>query len=410
MCGVDALREKYRLLQPVLDERSRRLWAASEARVLGRGGISRVAEATGMSRGTVRAGLRELHQDTAVSGDDDEPPPLKRQRLRQPGGGRKRIVERDPSLVPVLERHLDPSTRGDPESPLLWTCKSAAQLASSLTAAGHPVSERTVNRLLHELGYSLQANRKTIEGRQHPDRDAQFQQINRRVRAFQRLGQPVVSVDTKKKELVGTYRNGGREWHPKGQPERVQVHDFPDPDLGRAIPYGVYDITANAGWVSVGTDHDTATFAVEALRRWWRNMGQPLYPDASRLLVTADGGGSNSSRNRLWKYELQNLADELGLAISVCHFPPGTSKWNKIEHRMFCHITHNWRGRPLISYQVIVELIAATTTKSGLTLKSDIDDNTYPLGVKVTDKQLEELAIHRHKFHGDWNYTLMPRS
>ena len=409
MCGVDALREKYRLLQPVLDERSRRLWAASEARVLGRGGISRVAEATGMSRGTVRSGLKELHQDAVLPGDGDEPSPSEQQRLRQPGGGRKRIVERDPSLVPVLERHLDPSTRGDPESPLLWTCKSAAQLASSLTAAGHPVSERTVNRLLHELGYSLQANRKTIEGRQHPDRDAQFQQINRRVRAFQRLGQPVVSVDTKKKELVGTYRNGGREWHPKGRPERVQVHDFPDPDLGRAIPYGVYDITANAGWVSVGTDHDTTTFAVEALRRWWRNMGQPLYPDANRLLVTADGGGSNSSRNRLWKYELQNLADELGLAISVCHFPPGTNKWNKIEHRMFCHITHNWRGRPLISYQVIVELIAATTTKSGLTLKSGIDDNSYPLGVKVTDQQLEELAIHRHKFHGDWNYTLMPR-
>ncbi len=266
-----------------------------------------------------------------------------------------------------------------------------------------------MNRQLHALGYSLQANAKTLEGRQHPDRDAQFRRIDRRVRAFQRMGQPVVSVDTKKKEIIGQYRNGGREWRPKGEPEAVKVHDFPDPDLGKAIPYGVYDLTANAGWVSVGIDHDTATFAVETLRRWWQHMGRPLYPDARRLLITADGGGSNSSRSRLWKLELQKLADELGLTVSVAHFPPGTSKWNKIEHRMFCHITQNWRGRPLVSYQVIVKLIAATTTGAGLVIHSDLDDNTYPLGVKVTDDHMEDLAIRRNPFHGEWNYSLSPR-
>ena len=402
---VDTLRSKFVVLRPVLDERARRLWAATEARAIGRGGIARVAEATGMSRGTVRAGLKELDSDAVPEPSGEVPAG----RLRRPGGGRKRVTDLDPGLAAALERQLEPTTRGDPESPLRWTCNSAARLADRVTAEGHPVSERTVNRLLHGLGYSLQANRKTLEGRQHPDRDGQFRRIDLRVRAFQRLGQPVVSVDTKKKEVVGQYRNGGREWRPKGEPEAVNVHDFPDPALGKAIPYGACDLTANAGWVSVGIDHDTAAFAVETLRRWWRQMGRPLYPDARRLLVTADGGGSNSSRNRLWKLELQKLADELGLKVSVAHFPPGTSKWNKIEHRMFCHITQNWRGRPLVSYQVIVKLIAATTTAAGLTIRSDLDENSYPLGVKVTDDQMDGLAIRRDPFHGEWNYTLLPR-
>ncbi len=371
-------------------------------RALGRGGIARVVEVTGMSRNTVRTGLSELDQGAAV------PEPARR--TRRPGGGRKRLSDQDPDLVKALEFHLEPATRGDPERPLRWTSLSARRLADALSAEGHPVSERTINRLLHSLGYSLQSNRKTVEGRQHPDRDAQFRRIDRRVRAFQKLGQPVISVDTKKKELVGPYHNGGREWRPKGAPEEVNVHDFPDPALGKAIPYGVYDMTADKGWVSVGTDHDTASFAVESVRRWWRSMGRSLYQDARRLLITADGGGSNSSRNRLWKVELQRLAVELGLKISVCHFPPGTSKWNRIEHRMVCHITRNWRGRPLVSCQVIVDLIAATTTRSGLKIRSRIDDNEYPLGVKVSDKQMKALNIRRDGFHGEWNYTLINKS
>lgn len=403
---VETLRSKFVVLRPLLDERSRRLWAATEARAIGRGGITRVAAATGMSRGTVRAGLKELESGPPAPSVHDAPGG----RVRRSGGGRKRTTDLDPDLAAALEGLLEPVTRGDPQGPLRWTCNSAARLAECLTGEGHPVSERTVNRLLHALGYSLQANRKTLEGRQHPDRDAQFRHIDRRVRAFQRMRQPVVSVDTKKKEIVGQYRNGGREWRPRGEPEAVHVHDFPDPELGKAIPYGVYDLTANTGWVSVGIDHDTATFAVETLRRWWRRMGHPLYPHARRLLITADGGGSNSSRNRLWKLELQHLADELGLKVSVAHFPPGTSKWNKIEHRMFSHITQNWRGRPLVSHQVIVHLIAATTTGAGLTIHSDLDENTYPLGVKVSDEQIQGLAIRRDVFHGEWNYSFMPRS
>ena len=310
----------------------------------------------------------------------------------------------------ALELHLEPATRGDPERPLRWTSLSARRLADALSAEGHPVSERTVNRLLHSLGHSLQSSRKTVEGRQHPDRDAQFRRIDRRVRAFQKLGQPVISVDTKKKELVGPFRNGGREWRPKGTPVQVRVHGFPDPELGKAIPCGVYDMTADKGWVSVGTDHDTASFAVESVRRWWQSMGRPLCRDARRLLITAGGGGSNSSRNRLWKLELQRLADELGLKISVCHFPPGTSKWNRIEHRMFCHITRNRRGRPLVSCRVIVELIAAATTRAGRKIRSRIDDNEYPLGVKVSDERMKTLKIRRDGFHGDWNHTLINRS
>jgi hypothetical protein len=395
---------KYTTLQPLLDERARRLWAAVEARAIGRGGIIRVAEATGLSRGTIRAGLREL--DAPAPADERQPPTG---RLRRPGGGRKPLVDHDPDLLRDLEALVDPVTRGDPMSPLRWTCKSAAKLAEGLRSRGHTASERTVNRLLHGLGYSLQANRKTIEGKDHPDRDAQFQYINRRVKAFQRQGQPVVSVDTKKKELVGRYRNGGREWQPKGEPEEVKVHDFIDKDLGKAIPYGVYDLAADAGWVSVGVDHDTAEFAVESLRRWWRNMGGRVYPQAKRLLITADGGGSNGSRCRLWKVELQGLADETGLSVSVCHFPPGTSKWNKIEHRMFCHITENWRGRPLVSREVVVNLIGSTTTKTGLEIRAELDAGSYPVGREVTEQQMEGLSIKREKFHGEWNYTMRPR-
>ena len=399
-----AIQAKFTTLAPLLDERARRLWAAVEARAIGRGGIIRVAEATGLSRGTIRAGLREL--------DNPAPPDEERSssgRLRRPGGGRKPLVDQDPDLLRDLEALVDPVTRGDPMSPLRWTCKSAAKLAEGLLSRGHAVSERTVNRLLHDLGYSLQSNRKTIEGRQHPDRDAQFRYINRRVRAFQRQGQPVVSVDTKKKELVGPYRNGGREWQPKGEPEEVKVHDFIDKGAGKAIPYGVYDMAANAGWVSVGVDHDTAEFAVESLRRWWRNMGSRVYPQAKRLLITADGGGSNGTRCRLWKVELQRLADETGLDISVCHFPPGTSKWNKIEHRMFCHITENWRGRPLVSREVVVNLIGSTTTKTGLEIRAELDSGSYPVGREVTEQQMEGLSIKREKFHGEWNYTIRPR-
>ena len=399
---VEALKGKYAALSPLLDERTRRLWAASEARAIGRGGVTRVAEATGMSRVTVRAGLKELDAGDAAA------PAARGTRLRRAGGGRKALTARDPGLASALERELDPVTRGDPESPLRWTCSSAASLSRRLAAAGHPASERTVNRLLHALGYSLQSNRKTLEGRQHLDRDAQFRRIDRRVRAFQRLGQPVVSVDTKKKELVGPFRNGGREWRPKGQPDEVRVHDFIDRDLGKAIPYGVYDLTANAGWVSVGVDHDTAEFAVATLLRWWRQMGCHTYPDARRLLITADGGGSNGSRSRLWKFELQRLADALGLCISVCHFPPGTSKWNKIEHRMFCHITQNWRGRPLVSHEVVVNLIGATTTRDGLAIRSELDDGRYPTGRQVTDAQMNDLLIRRDPFHGEWNYRISP--
>jgi hypothetical protein len=396
---------KFAILKPLLDERARRLWAAVEARALGRGGISQVAEATGLSRATVRAGLQELALPATAIGPQTPPA-----RLRRSGGGRKPLGTRDPHLVQALETLVDPVTRGDPMSLLRWTCKSAAKLAAALQAQGHVVSERTVNRLLHDLGYSLQSNRKTLEGCHHPDRDAQFQYINRRAKVCQKQGQPVISVDTKKKELVGQYRNGGQEWHLQGQPEAVNVHDFPDKVLGKIIPYGVYDEATNTGWVSVGVDHDTAEFAVETVRRWWRHMGSQVYPKAKRILITADGGGSNGRRCRLWKVELQRFADESGLAISVCHFPPGTSKWNKIEHRMFCHITENWRGRPLVSREVVVNLIGHTTTKTGLTIRSELDENIYPTGRAVTNQQMESLAIKRDKFHGEWNYTIQPKT
>ena len=398
---TQSILEKFLVLEALLDERTKRLWAATEARAVGRGGVTRVWEATGMSRSRIHAGLREIESagpaGVAATG-----------RQRAPGGGRKRAEEKDAGLVETLRRLVDPATRGDPTGPLLWTTLSAARLSEALAAEGHVASERTVNRLLHDMGYSLQSNRKTVEGRQHPDRDAQFGHVNRKAKAFQRRGDPVVSVDTKKKELVGNFRNSGREWRPTGEPEEVLAHDFKDEELGKAIPYGVYDLAANDGWVSVGVDHDTASFAAETLRRWWERMGSHAYPDAKRLLVTADAGGSNGPRNRLWKLELQRFADATGLEVSVCHFPPGTSKWNKIEHRMFCWITENWRGRPLVSREAVVELIANTTTREGLSIRAELDENEYPTGVKVSDEELAAVRIRRSRFHGDWNYVVLP--
>ena len=400
----EAIAAKFIILRPLLDERARRVWAAVEARAMGRGGLSRVAEATGLSRVTIRAGLQELAlADTASA---PQAPP---ERLRRRGGGRKPLSMHDPHLLHALETLVDPVTRGDPMSLLRWTCKRAAQLAAALRAQGHPVSERTVNRLLHDLGYSLQSTRKTLEGSTHPDRDAQFQDMNRRANAFQKQGQPVVSVETKKKELVGQCRNGGREWSPQGQPEEVEVHDVPSKTLGKVMPSGVYDEATNTGWVSVGVDQDTAEFAVETVRRWGRQMGSQAYPRAKRLLITADGGGSNGSRCRLWKVAWQRLADETGLRLSVCHFPPGTSKWNKIEHRMFCHMTEHWRGRPLVSREVVVNLIGHTTTTTGVVIQSALDEHSYPTGREVSAEQMESLALKQEKFHGEWNYTLRPR-
>ena len=397
------IREKFRTLEAVLDERSRRLWAATEAKALGYRGQTLVAKATGMARNTVHVGLRELeHTADALTGDH--------QRVRRSGGGRKRLIEHDPLLVTQLDALVEPTSRGDPQSPLRWTCKSTRQLAAALQQHGHKVGRHKVSELLVDLGYSLQANRKTKEGTSHPDRDAQFTYINAQVQAFQARGQPVVSVDTKKKELVGDFKNGGRAWQPQGQPELVRIYDFVDKRLGQGIPYGVYDPTANVGWVSVGSDHDTAAFAVETLRRWWHNMGAPMYGGATALLITADGGGSNGSRNRLWKVARQRLADELGLRISVCHFPPGTSKWNKIEHRMFSHSSMNGRGKPLTSHEVIVNLIANTTTQTGLTIHAELDTHQYPTGIKVTDQELETVRLQKADFHGEWNYTILPTS
>jgi transposase len=392
--------QRFELLEPHLDERLRRLLAAAEAEALGPRGISLVSRSTGVSRRVIRQGIEELRQAPSAQGGA--------QRIRRPGGGRKKATEKDPSLCADLEELIEPSTRGDPESPLRWTCKSLRHLARELQRKGHQISYQLVSEMLHELDYSLQANRKTVEGTEHPDRDAQFEHINREVGLFLRAGDPVISVDTKKKELVGNFKNGGREWRPQGNPEKVLVHDFVIPELGRAIPYGVYDLGQNSGWVSVGIDHDTASFAVESIRRWWQNMGRPLYHERQRLLVTADGGGSNGSRVRLWKVELQRLANELGMEISVCHFPPGTSKWNKIEHRLFSFISMNWRGQPLLTYQVIVSLIAATTTESGLKVRAELDPMTYPAGVKVSDAKVKELNLKPAPFHGEWNYTLAP--
>jgi hypothetical protein len=398
---LEAVRKKYDLLQPLMTERLRRQWAACEAQTLGRGGVRLVAQATGLSRTTLWAGRREL-QRRADHPEEDLIP----ERVRSAGGGRPLVEANDPSVVTALQALVDSTTRGDPQSPLCWTSKSTRHLAEELRAQGHAVSHQTVAALLEDLGYSLQANRKTKEGQSHPDRDAQFEYINQQVQAFQRQGQPVVSVDAKKKELIGDFRNPGREWHRRGQAEAVRAKDFPDKRLGKAIPEGVYDLRRNEGWVSVGVDHDTAVFAVESLRRWWQEMGSPAYPQARRLLITADAGGSNGYRSRLWKVALQGLADELGLRITVCHFPPGTSKWNKIEHRLFCHITKNWRGKPLDSRAVVVNLIANTKTKAGLCIQAELDPNTYETGIKVSDAELAAVHLEKASFHGEWNYTI----
>jgi hypothetical protein len=398
------VRQKYEALAPLLHEKARRRWAACEAQALGRGGISLVAVATGISRPTIRKGVAELQGGTPADADESDD-----NRVRHPGGGRRPLAATDRALLQDLQGLVAPATRGDPMSPLLWTCKSTRKLAEGLADLGHDVSHQTVARLLADLGYSLQANRKTEEGTSHPDRNAQFAHINRKVQSFQRRGQPVVSVDTKKKELVGNYKNAGAEWQPEGKPVPVKAKDFPDKELGKVAPYGVYDLTANTGWVSVGITHDTAEFAVESVRRWWYRMGRWVYPEAEELLITADSGGSNGSRSRLWKVQLQRLADEVGLRVSVSHFPPGTSKWNKIEHRMFCHITENWRSRPLVSHAVVVNLIGNTKTRTGLRIRAELDTNSYETGIKVTDEELQAVKLRRDAFHGEWNYTILPR-
>ena len=394
---------RHKELEGILDERQRRLYAAVEAKVLGHGGVKRVSEATGVARGSILAGIKELELPGARLPDGPR-------RVRRAGAGRKKRVDQDQGLREALERLVEPTSRGDPMSALRWTCKSLKHLARELARQGHPISHVTVGVLLKDMGYSLQGNRKTLEGSSHPDRNAQFEYINRKTQAALSESQPVISVDTKKKELVGQYKNGGVEWMPQGSPEQVKVHDFVDKELGRANPYGVYDVANNNAWVSVGTDHDTASFAVSTIRRWWFAMGQPAYPAARELLIMADGGGSNGSRVRLWKLELQQLADELGLTIRVSHFPPGTSKWNKIEHRLFSFISLNWRGQPLVSHEVIVNLIAATTTQKRLRVRAAIDDALYEKGVKVTDAEFTTIRITPDDFHGNWNYAISPHA
>ncbi len=399
MDNPDGIKYRYEALAPYLDERGRRLLAAAEAGSFGRGGIRLVSEITGVACSTIGRGLRELSGETA---------PSELGRVRRPGGGRKPETEKQPELLSALEALVEPTARGDPERPLRWTSKSCRRLSNALKEQGFSVSRTLVGKLLVQLGYTLQGNAKTREGTDPPDRDGQFEYINDQVADFLAGRQPVISVDTKKKELVGDFRNGGREWRPKGRPEEVNVHDFPDKKLGKAAPYGVYDVAHNIGWVNVGISHDTAAFAVESIRRWWLRLGQELYPGASRLLITADCGGSNGARVRLWKVELQELARELGLEITVCHLPPGTSKWNRIEHRLFSFISQNWRGKPLRTLATIVSLIGATTTSTGLKVYCDVDDNDYPKGVAIKDAQMEDLDIRRAEFHGEWNYTFLP--
>ena len=394
-----AARKRYREMAPVLNEQSRRRFVALEAQALGRGGICLMSEISGLARSTIYRGLSDICDNVSAPTG----------RIRKVGGGRKRKTIEDPTLLVALRSLVAPVTRGDPMRPLLWTSRSLRHLVTALAKKGHNVSPTLVGDLLRGMGYSLQANSKTREGDQHIDRNAQFEYINRQAKAFLTAKEPIISVDTKKKELVGNFKNNGREWRPKGTPELVKVHDFIDPKLSRAVPYGVYDITNNVGWVSVGTDHDTASFAVSAIHRWWRTMGKKRHPKAKRLMISADGGGSNGYRVRLWKVELQGLADELKLPITVCHLPPGTSKWNKIEHRLFSFITTNWRGKPLRSYRTIVQMIAATTTDAGLKVRAELDERKYPKGLKVSDDQLAAVNISRHSFHGDWNYTISPR-
>jgi hypothetical protein len=393
-----AMKKTYLLLSPHLDERIRRLWCAAQAQAIGHGGITRVQEVTGVSRPCIARGLKDLAA---------APPPIGA--VRQPGGGRKRVTEHDPALFAALDALIEPTQRGDPMRGLRWTCKSTRNLARELTATGHAVSHTTVAEELHLQKYSLKGNRKTQEGASHPDRNAQFLHIHETASAVQKRGDPVISIDTKKKELIGNYKNGGQEWAPKGAPRKVKVHDFLDKQLGKAIPYGVYDIAKNTGFVSVGIDKDTGEFAVQTIRRWWTRVGRKAYPKSRQLYITADGGGSNASRSRLFKLELQRLADETNLRITVSHYPPGTSKWNKIEHRMFCHITANWRAVPLESREIIVELISHTTTEKGLSIQAELDTTTYEKGRVVTKKEFAALALTREAFHGDWNYTLAPR-
>jgi hypothetical protein len=398
----EEIRARYKNIEWALNEKLRRLFAANEAKVFGHGGITLAQKATGVARNSIKQGLKELSkkEEGVVYSTST--------RIRKVGGGRKSSVKKDKMLRVALENLVEPTTLGDPESPLRWTCKSLRQLESELRLQGFSASHTSVGNLLKEMGYSLQGNQKTLEGSKHPDRNAQFEFINSRTEKAMRDGQPVISVDTKKKELVGRYKNGGKEFRPKGRPEQVKVYDFVDKELGRANPYGVYDIADNSAWVSVGTDHDTATFAVSTIRRWWFSMGQALYPEAKKLVITADGGGSNGSRVRLWKVELQKLANELNIPIHVSHFPPGTSKWNKIEHRLFSFISMNWRGKPLVSHETIVNLIAATTTRKGLKVRAELDSSHYPKGIKVSDDELKAIQIKRDEFHGEWNYSILP--
>lgn len=396
---VDPIGQRYEWIVHYLNERQRRLWAGAEARVLGWGGIERVSRATGLARGVVSVGCRELaHPEQGAPGA----------RIRRPGGGRKRLTVHDPTLKADLDSLVEPTSRGDPVSPLRWTCKSTRHLAAALRQQGHTVSPALVADLLHAMDYSLQGNRKVLEGGTDPDRDAQFAYLNAEVTRFQAEGQPVVSVDAKKRELIGNFKNAGRAWHPSGEAPAVNVYDFPALGQGKAIPYGVYDLSGNTGCVNVGTDHDTAVFAVASLRQWWNTMGRMTYPQATRLLITADGGGSNGYRNHLWKWELQRWADQTGLTLTVCHLPPGTSKWNKIEHRLFASITQNWRGRPLISYDTVVQLIGATHTRTGLTVQATLDRQTYPTGIKISNEQMAQLHLQKAAFHGEWNYTISP--
>lgn len=396
---IDGLELKFNALVGDLDERGRRRWAATEAMALGYGGITAVSLATGLSDRTIRNGIEELHSDT----------PLPSGRQRRNGGGRKPLESSQHDLIDAIDRLVEPTERGDPQSPLRWTCKSLSNLQRELVSQGYRVGRTKISNILRSLGYSLQGNRKTREGTDHPDRNAQFEHIARRVRACQRGGRPAISVDTKKKETLGKKANVGKEYRPKGVPLEVDTHDFPDKELGKAIPYGVYDIKSNEAWVSVGISHDTGEFAVEAIRRWWRRMGKKRYKKPKRLLITADSGGSNGHRNRLWKYELQRLADQTGMIIEVCHDPPGTSKWNKIEHRLFCHITRNWRGVPLESHQVVVSLVGSTRTAEGLEVHCRVDENDYPKGRKISDAEMANIKIKRNAFHGDWNYEIKPR-
>lgn len=402
----ELIKKRFELLKPLLNERQLRLYVAAEALVLGRGGISLTSQATGVSRPTITVGCKELLEQEASEPAGRFAPV----RIRKKGGGRKRTAEVDETLRSDLEGLIEPVSRGGPESPLRWTARSVRNLSDELKKMGHQTSHRMVAELLHEMGYSLQANRKTDEGSNNPDRNAQFEYIHGKVKEFQSVGQPVISVDTKKKERAGDFKNGGRELRPKGDPEKVRVYDFEIPELGKVAPYGVYDQPNNTGWVKVGTDHDTATFAVESIRKWWIAMGKEAYPDANQLLITADGGGSNGARVRLWKIELQKFANETGLVVSVSHFPPGTSKWNKIEHRLFSYISQNWRGKPLVSHEVIVNLIASTKTRTGLTVKCELDTNMYPKGIKVSDAELRQANILRNGFHGEWNYSIHPLS